>query len=212
MTWAWARKGLTPLSAGRAAAPAPPSARARSRPRAVRGQQPLDRGAEAVRGDAGRDGDEARARDVGAVEVGDEALAAGARPVESRTRHEDRELVGACAPDHVGRARETAQALGHGEQGGVARGRAATGVEGAEAVDVHQRQRCRLLGARGVGEDRLGVAGEGLERQQPGAAVDAGAVGELRLEAGQPGAGIGQRTAQLMTIAPQQHVRVIGVL
>jgi hypothetical protein len=63
-----------------------------------------------------------------------------------------------------------------------------------------------------VGEDRLGVAGEGLERQQPGAAVDAGAVGELRLEAGQPRAGIGQRTAQLITIAPQQHVRVIGVL
>ena len=42
--------------------------------------------------------------------------------------------------------------------------------------------------------------------------VDARAVGELGLEAGEPGAGIGQRAAQLTTIAPQQHVRVIGRL
>ena len=64
----------------------------------------------------------------------------------------------------------------------------------------------------GVGEDRLGVAAEGLEGQQPGAGVGAGAVGELGLEAGEPGAGVGQRAAQLMAIAPQQHDRVIGRL
>jgi hypothetical protein len=63
-----------------------------------------------------------------------------------------------------------------------------------------------------VGEDRLGVAAEGVERQHPGAGVGAGAVGELGLEAREPGAGIGQRAAQLMSIAPQQHDRVIGRL
>ena len=46
----------------------------------------------------------------------------------------------------------------------------------------------------------------------PGAGVDAGAVGHLGLEAREPGAGIGQRAAQLMTIAPEQHDRVIGRL
>ena len=133
-------------------------------------------------------------------------------PRRRRAGHEDGDLVGAGAPDHVGRAREAAQALGDGLQGGVAGRRAAAGVERAEVVDVDERQRGGLLGARGVREDRLGVAAEGLEGQQPGAGVGAGAVGELGLEAGEPGAGIGQRAAQLMTIAPQQHDRVIGRL
>ena len=82
-----------------------------------------------------------------AVELGDEALAAGARAAHRRAGHEDGELVGAGAPDHVGRAREAAQALGDGEQGGVAGGGAAAGVERAEVVDVDERQRGRLLGA-----------------------------------------------------------------
>ena len=85
-------------------------------------------------------------------------------------------------------------------------------LERAEVVDVDERQRGRLIGAGGVGEDRLGVAAERLERQQPGAGVGAGAVGELGFEAGEPGAGVGQRAAQFMAIAPQQHDRVIGRL
>jgi hypothetical protein len=48
--------------------------------------------------------------------------------------------------------------------------------------------------------------------QDAGAGIGAGAVGHLGLEALEPRAGIGQRTAQLMTIAPQQHHRVIGRL
>ena len=126
--------------------------------------------------------------------------------------HEDRDLVGAGAPDDVGRARETSQALGDGQQGRVAGRGAAAGVERAEVVDVDECQRGGLLGAAGVGEDRLGVAAEGLERQQPGAGVGAGAVGEPGLEAGEPGAGVGQRAAQFLAIAPQQHDRVIGSL
>ena len=50
------------------------------------GQQALDRGAGAMRGDAGRDGDEARARDVAALELGDEPLAAGARAAQAACR------------------------------------------------------------------------------------------------------------------------------
>ena len=46
--------------------------------------------------------------------------------------------------------------------------------------------------------------------QQTRAGIGAGAVGELGLEAGEPGAGIGQRAAQLMTVTPQQHDSVIG--
>ena len=131
-------------------------------------------------------------------------------PRSRRAGHEDGELVGTGAPEHVRRARERAQALGDGLQRGIAGCGATAGVERAEVVDVHQRQRGRLLGAGGVREDRLGVAAERLEGQQPGAGVGAGAVSELCLEAGQPRAGVGQRTAQLMTVAPQQHGGVIG--
>ena len=212
MTCAWARKGFTPPSAGRAAARAPPSARRAIEAASGGGQQALDRGAGAVRGDAGGDGDEARARDLAAVELGDEPLAARARAAQARGGHEDGELVGARAPDHVGHAREGAQALGHGQERRVAGRWAAAGVERAEVVDVDERQRGGLLGARGVGEDRLGVAAERLEGQQPGAGVGTRAVGQLGLEAREPGAGIGQRAAQLLTIAPQQHDRVIGRL
>jgi hypothetical protein len=63
-----------------------------------------------------------------------------------------------------------------------------------------------------VGEDRLGVAAEGVEGEHAGAGVDAGAVGHLGLEGLEPRAGIGQRTAQLMTFAPKQHDCVIGRL
>ncbi len=126
--------------------------------------------------------------------------------------HEDGDLVGARAPDHVGLAREAAQALGDGEQGRVAGRRAAARVERAEVVDVDERQRGWLLGAPGVGEDRLGVAAEGVEGEHARAGVDAGAVGHLGLEALEPRAGIGQRTAQLMTFAPKQHDCVIGRL
>ena len=133
-------------------------------------------------------------------------------PRRRRGGHEDGELVGPRAPDHVGHAREGAQALGHGQERRVAGRWAAAGVERAEVVDVDERQRGGLLGARGVGEDRLGVAAERLEGQQPGAGVGTGAVGQLGLEAREPGAGIGQRAAQLLTIAPQQHDRVIGRL
>ena len=166
------------------------------------GQQALDRGAGAMRGDAGGDGDEARARDVAAVELGDQPLAACARAGQARRGHEDRDLVGAGAPDDVGHARETSQALGDGQQGRIAGRGAAAGVERAEVVDVDECQRGGLLGAAGVGEDRLGVAAEGLERQQPGAGVGAGAVGEPGLEAGEPGVGVGQRAAQFLAIAP----------
>ena len=176
------------------------------------GQQALDRRAGAVRRDAGRDGDEARARDLAAVELGDEPLAAGARAAQARGGHEDGDLVGARAADHVGLAREAAQALGDGQQGRVAGRWAAARVERAEVVDVDERQRGWLLGAPGVGEDRLGVAAEGVEGEHAGAGVDAGAVGHLGLEALEPGAGIRQRAAQLMTIAPKQHDRVIGRL
>ena len=104
-------------------------------------------------------------------------------PRTARAGHEDGELVGAGAPDHVGHAREAAQALGDGQQRRVAGRWAAAGVERAEVVDVDERQRGGLLGARGVVEDRLGVAAERLEGQQPGAGVGTGAVGELGLEA-----------------------------
>ena len=174
------------------------------------GQQALDGGAGAMGRHPGRHGDEARVRDVGALELRDEPLAADARAAHRRAGHEDGQLVGTGAPEHVRRARERTQALGDGLQRGIAGCGATAGVERAEVVDVHQRQRGRLLGAGGVREDRLGVAAERLEGQQPGAGVGAGAVSELCLEAGQPRAGVGQRTAQLMTVAPQQHGGVIG--
>ena len=134
-----------------------------------RGQQALDRRAEAMRSDAGR----TVMNPAHGISVpsssGDEALAAGARAAHRRAGHEDGELVGARAPDDVGRAREAAQALGDGEQGGVAGGRAAPGVQRAEAVDVDQRARPAARRARRA-PGRLGVAAEGLERQKPGAA------------------------------------------
>ena len=109
-----------------------------------------------------------------------------ARAAQVGAGHEDGELVGAGAPDHVADARQATQALGHGPQRRVAGRGAAAGVERAEAVDVHQRQRGRRSARGGVGEDRLGVAAERFEGQQPGAGVGTGAVGQLGLEAGQP--------------------------
>ena len=164
-----------------------------------------------MRGDAGRDGDEARAWDVGALELGDETLAAGACAAHRRGGHEDGELVGAGAPDHVGRAREALQALGDGLERRVARLGAPAGVERAEVVDVDDGQRGGLLGARGVGEDRVRVAAERFEGQQP-VQASVRARSASWLEAGKPGAGIGERAAQLMTVTPQQHGRVIGAM
>jgi hypothetical protein len=68
------------------------------------GQQALDRGAGAVRRDAGRDGDEARARDLAAHRAGDEALAAVRAP---RRRVEGMRTATSSAPVrpiHVGLA------------------------------------------------------------------------------------------------------------
>ena len=85
MTCAWARKGFDAALGGRRGAGAAVGAGA-IEAAGGGGQQALDRGAGAVRRDAGRDGDEARARDLAAVELGDEPLAAGARAAQARAR------------------------------------------------------------------------------------------------------------------------------
>jgi hypothetical protein len=176
------------------------------------GEEALDGRPWAVGGHAGRDRDESGAGDVGALEAGDEPLAARAHARQRGAGHEHGDLVGARAPEHVGDARQRLEAVGHGAQGGVAGGLAAARVERAEVVDVDERQRGGLLGVGGVGEDRVGIAAKGVERQQPGAVVGAGEIGELGLEAGQPRMSAGQRTAQLVTIGPEEHERLIGAM
>jgi hypothetical protein len=63
-----------------------------------------------------------------------------------------------------------------------------------------------------MGEERLGVAAEGVDGQQPGERIPPRAVGDARLEARDATMGLSQRASQLVMIAPQEHGRVIGLM
>ena len=183
---------------------------AAQRPRAVEAvagghEELVDRAAGQVHGDAGGDGDEAGAGLLAALQLGQQALAAGLGAVLVGPRHEDGQLVGAGSPEDVAGARQAAQADGDRGQGGVAGLDAAARVQGPEAVDVDEGERGGLAVALGAGELAGGGAAEGLVDEEPGLRVAVAAVVQLGLEDPHAGLRLGQPAAQLVLVPGAEH-------
>ena len=56
-----------------------------------------------------------------------------------------------------------------------------------------------------MGQHRVGVAAEGVTREDAADGVDPGAIDELGLQPGHSGAGVVERPAQIVAVPPQEH-------
>ena len=162
--------------------------------------------------DARGDGDVPGTRDVLGRELADQPVAAMVGACEVGGRHQDRDLVGAGAPEHVAVARQATQPVGESSKREVAGLRAEPCVELAEAVDVDDDRGDGVAGGLARAQRDLGGLQERVEGQQPRSGIVLRALGELELERAHPILGLRELSAQRvsLTSGSQQHGADIG--